>query len=202
MSQTSKDALWDVAPGVVHQLGNVLFTLQGRAQLLPAGNGRDQMLDAVRRAQEAAQVLRWAIGDGMDQPVAAGVAVPRILDAMRTGYRERGIALQCTHASGDAAVDPILLTRLLASACQALTQGLPGGSLSVQCREDQGTLWIGLEVLVAPGSLPFPIQAERLAAELAGVLGAVQGRLTVESATEASLWLNPAPVLGTVFTNS
>jgi hypothetical protein len=202
MSQISKDALWDVAPGVVHQLGNVLFTLQGRATLLPQGSGRDQMLDAVRRAQEAAQVLRWAIGDGLDQPVAAGSAVPRILDAMRTGYRERGIALQCTHASGDVAVDPILLTRLLASACQAMTHGFSGGSLTVQCREDQGMLWIGLEVLAASGALPFPIQGERLAAELADVLGAWDGRLTVESSTEASLWLHPAPVLGTVFTRS
>lgn len=202
MSQSSKDALWDVAPGVVHQLGNVLFTLQGRAQLQPPGNTRDQMLDAVRRAQEAAQVLRWAIGDGIEAPVAAGTAVARIVDAMRTAYRERGITLHCTHASGDATVDPIGLTRLLGATCQALTAGMPGGTVAIQCREDQGTIWIGFAIQTAPGSLPFPIPGEQVAMALTEPLRATNGRWTVESATEASLWLNPAPVLGTVFTKS
>ena len=57
-------------PGLVHQFGNLLLTIQGQALTLdPAGfdRGRSAILAAVQRGADGLQVLRVLLGDALDR---------------------------------------------------------------------------------------------------------------------------------------
>ncbi|MCY2956888.1 MAG: hypothetical protein NT107_07635 [Planctomycetota bacterium] len=182
MNDAKKDSLWDLAPGVVHHLGNVLFTLQGRAVLLPASRERDSLLEGATRAQHTLQALRWMLGEGLEQPVATGEVVQRLVELLRVGYRENGISLLCTEAHATSACDPILMTRLLTTLCRTASAGVGGGGkIHLDCVDDAGELLLLLRVEGLAATLRFPLSAERLREQMQAELASLRANLTVDA---------------------
>jgi hypothetical protein len=178
-------SLWFLAPGLAHQLGNALFTLHGRAQLLPpAGTARraddrQAILEAVERARGCLHVLRWLL-DEAPEPVPAGEVLEGIGSLLRVPLRDRGLAFELALEGGAAlgAVEPGPLSRLVVAACRRLaTLAVPGpqGALRLGARPDApGWVWIAFALASAPGSLPFPVDPEHLAEPLRAELHAAR----------------------------
>ena len=180
MTAAAKDSLWYLAPGLVHQLGNVLFAVQGRAQLLPAGADRDGIVDAARRAQHAVQVVRWLLGEGEPASIAAGPAVECLVELLRVPMRDAGLALACGTAGSKARVDATRLARLACAGCHAIAATTPpAGRLTLDCAPHDGEVALHFRYAAAPGSLPFPLAVAIIAEKLRAPLDAAGAALAL-----------------------
>jgi hypothetical protein len=182
MAGPDKESLQDLAPGLLHELANALFAVQGRAQLLAPGAERDAILEGVRRGQDAVQMARWISGEGGGDGVPAGAFTLKLGELLRVQLRDQGIVLECAAADASARglADPVALGRLLAAACRALAPSLAGGGkLAVSCRDDDGAVTLAVQVEPAPGSLRYPLAEDALRRRLQRELGALGAALAV-----------------------
>ncbi len=210
-----------LAPGILHQLGNALFRVQGHAQLLPAADldvQRERMaiLEAVDRASHTVQLCHWLVGDGATAPVAASGLLVQVAECLRVPLRERGLRLEMDPVATPQplAVDGALFVRgLLLALRQVVTGAVPGCGgrirLGLPAAPAPGVA-VRLELLPEPAVLPFPWDTgacvTRLIAELgpAGVTAAalpgvqavlltVPAALPGQALTGSSSGLDPAP---------
>jgi hypothetical protein len=166
------DALWFAAPGLAHQLGNALFTLLGRARLLPAAgeplrpDDRQAVLEGAERARSCLCVLRWLLDDDAldaagSQPAAAVLA--QVAEVLRVPLRDRGLTLELLPDVADCkdsvAAGPV--ARLLVAVCarlSALAVPGPGGTLRIGLQQPgAGSADFVFTMLPTPGGLPFPV---------------------------------------------
>lgn len=183
-------ALWYLAPGLLHQLGNALFTVHGRARLLADGLGADDgagtdaraIVDGAARAQQTLAVLRWLCGEAGPEPQPVAAVLPALADTLRVPLRDRGIELR-HDASTDPkqlAVVPTPFCRLVIAACQAMSQSAsasPAGALVLQADADGAHVLLSLSLVQAPGALPFPLEHTRLQELLRAELEAAAARV-------------------------
>lgn len=173
------DTLAFIVPGLVHRLGNAVFTIQGHAQLLagdgPAADQRSAILHAAERGGSTLVVLQSLLGHAAAAPQEAGSLLAVLVDILRVPLRDVGIAVECTAAAGaDAvAVDGGAFCPAVLEAVRRLVDLLPGGQA--------GTLELGLAVPTQggsvvrvgfradAGSLPFPVAFGDLARGLAAL---------------------------------
>jgi hypothetical protein len=182
------ETLWYLAPGLAHQLGNAVFTLQGRARLLAAGDSSRveedsrAILDGVDRAHATLDLLRWLLGEGRPGPAPAGHVLQAIADVARVPLRDRGIALELHCDAEDAAaavVEPTALCVLATAACRALAALVPPtaeAALLLHYGASGSELRLRLWLLPAPGSPPFPREASSAADAIRREVAAARAR--------------------------
>lgn len=174
--------LWYLAPGLAHQLGNALFTLQGRARLLasaePLQVGEDcrAIQDGVERAQAGLNMLRWLLDETRSSPVPIASLLHSLVEVARVPLRDRGLVLELDEAADTppALVDPGPVCQLVSAACRVLAANLPGmpqGRMAIGFRVAGGEIRLSFHLRPSTGALPFPRDpahaAEALHAELA-----------------------------------
>jgi hypothetical protein len=188
-------------PGLIHQFGNLLLTVQGHVlHLQPDGIQRmqDAVLGVVQRGGASLQVVRALLGEQTGATGAAGDLVAQVLELGRVPARECGISLELrgkplAHEVWVPA-EPFVLA--CAEALRRWVHGIPTGTCGVITVEllsasaDQVVVLYGFEAMV--GSLPFPIAADEVLHDLGDLLEAAGGTgriLTVSSAEQATLEL-------------
>lgn len=183
MEHSAAAALWWLAPGLAHQLGNALFTLQGRARLLAmAEPGRladdsRAIQEGVERAGASMHLLRWLIEDGRAQAVPVAHVLHLYADAARVPLRDHGAALELEGLAeaAPASVDPGSICRLLTAALREFGAAAGGshGTVRIALKVD-GEVRLGLDYVPAAGAPPFPRDADGLLERLRAELQAAQ----------------------------
>jgi hypothetical protein len=172
------DTLAFLAPGLLHQLGNVLFTIQGNAQTLADprdGGGRERaaILAASERGGQALRLLRCLLGDPAAPPVQAGVVLTQLGDLLRVPLREVRQLLELRHTAAQTPVfvAPTDFCIAVAEALRSLVTILPTGVHGTLVLDlcDHGPRHATVRVLFAPpaGALPFPLDVGELLARYA-----------------------------------
>ena len=203
---SAAESLWFLAPGLSHLLGNAVFAIQGRAQLLAASPSLAQqeataalpepsstvvgveadaraILGGVERAHLALLVLRW-LRDEVDQEevVNAHEVVAAIAEVVRLPLRDRGFRLVTQPAEGSPLwVAPGPFCRLLVAVCKSLTQPLgpaTGGELRLSLVEQPDLrLRLGVERIAQTGMLPFSLDRLEIHRALESELMDLQGEV-------------------------
>lgn len=178
-----------LAPGLVHQFGNVLLSIQGQAHLLDVDNvdrGRAAIRAAAERGAGGLDVLRHLTGEPASAPQPLATTLERFAELVRVPLREAGSSLEL-RAPGLPAfvmVDPANVVLLLAETTRRLLGFLPsrsGGHIELDAALVDGAVLTTLRFVRANGTLPFPLPTEEL---LAGVVATARARnRTVRCAT-------------------
>lgn len=160
-----------LAPGLLHQLGNQLFALQGFAQLMAddAGPLRERMLAAVARSGEMLRVLRTALGDAAPVRLQLEAALEPLVDMVRVALRERGHQVQWSTTLGGRSipVDAGAVVAAVARGAHLLAGAVPDGMVGVFALvgdEIDDRAVIRIRFTPAAGALPFPLTTDALAA--------------------------------------
>jgi hypothetical protein len=165
-----------MVPGLLHGMGNALFAIQARAQVMAAArapgteeNGEgdtDGILPACRNASAVLDVLRLLTTAAGEEPsIPAGDALRGVLEPMRIGLRDASYSIEVDPAAFDAgdAVPHRLFVRAVGLAAAEICDAVPTG-----CRGVLQFRWMGARVLRvafvgAADQLPF--EADLTAAE-------------------------------------
>jgi len=181
MTRHDADSLWLLAPGLLHQLANAMFTVQGHAQVL--GNGstdpahRRTILAAAERAGGALQILRWLLGDEHGAELQVGVLLQRLLEPLNVSLREAGLRLELLHSSRESplCVAAGRFSRTLLALLRQLIAVSPPGSGSTLlldlCEQTTATAVLRAEIKPPRSALPFPIDLRAASGALATELG-------------------------------
>jgi len=153
-----------LAPGLLHQLGNQLFAVQGSAQLLPeqAVELRTRILAAAARGGETLRLLRALLGDPAAPRLPLERALAPLLDVARVSLRERGhqLAAASTPGAGGIPVEAGAVLEWTAQALCLLADAVPAG-VTGRFTVATGMAPAGAVVAVCfepvAGSLPFPL---------------------------------------------
>ena len=198
------ESLWFLSPGLSHLLGNAVFAIQGRAQLLaadPSAAGAGPGLDAagsassvggvaadaeailagVERARGALSVMRWLRDEVDEGEVADAHAVlAAVGEVARLPLRDRGYRLTWAEGGGVPLwVPPGAFCRLVVAACRSLTEPVGpalGGELRLTLAAAPDTcLRLEVERNARAGVLPFGVESAAIERELGPELAALQG---------------------------
>ncbi len=162
-----------LAPGVVHQLGNVLFTIQGHAQMGMVGEAeRHAVLRATRRGSDTVRLLRALLGDPIPQPIDLDTLLEQVADLARVALREQGRRLELLPAVGVHlwSCDLHRTAPLLLLGLQQFGQAAPtvASTLTIQRVGSQGEPpRIRFGHVTGSGELPFPVAGPDLLAAVA-----------------------------------
>jgi len=176
------DLLGFAAPGLLHGLGNHLFTVHGHAQLLRDGGDElaRQKLAIVKASEKAVRtlaILRYIAGEvGPEPPPQAGVLLLRLFDTLKVSLRESGLRVEFSHRSSNApvSVDGEVLCQSVVAVLRALATDVPRGlqrALAVDlASQGAGGVEIEFRVAIEPSFLPFPVDLDHVAAQAGPVL--------------------------------
>ena len=173
MEPARPESLAFLAPGLLHHLGNVLFTIQGNAQALgtvdaPASRELTAVLGAVERGAHALRVLRGLLGDPAAPQVDASTLLDQLGDLLRVPVREARQSFELRHSARrlPVLVDPSEFCRTVVDLVQGLVAILPNGVQGTVVVDlfDQGEGHVTVRVAFQPpaGALPFPIATDEL----------------------------------------
>lgn len=173
MEPARPESLAFLAPGLLHHLGNVLFTIQGNAQALgsadvPASRELTAVLGAVERGAHALRVLRGLLGDPAAPQADASGLLDQLGDLLRVPVREARQSFELRHSARrlPVLVDPSEFCRIVVDLVQGLVAILPNGVHGTVVVDlfDQGEGHVTVRVAFQPptGALPFPIPTEDL----------------------------------------
>ncbi|MBL8725267.1 MAG: hypothetical protein JNK49_14560 [Planctomycetes bacterium] len=168
-----------VAPGFLHLLGNVLFTVQGHGLLLsddPSGTAQAKSAigQATARGSAALLAMRVLLGEAGQPPQAAGELLATLAELLKVPLRERRLGFRVLGEEGPAArilVDPQAFCNLVADAVRHLAEAHPDAdagvlqlALSVGAA---GGVVVHVDFAPAAGVLPFPARGASWAEALA-----------------------------------
>ncbi|MCC7062551.1 MAG: hypothetical protein IT456_07080 [Planctomycetes bacterium] len=175
MQPVRPETLAFLAPGLLHQLGNILFTVQGNAQ---AWNGagdpsreRAAILHAAERGSHTLRVLRCLLGDPAALPAAANDLLQQLGELLRVPVREARhmLELRCSADESGApavAVDPPDFCTMIVEAVRSLLAVVPAGVHGTVVLDlcSQTSRKTTVRVLFQPpsGALPFPLAGAEL----------------------------------------
>lgn len=161
-------------PGLVHQFGNILLTVQGNVAHARPDN-LDEMqaavTGAVHRGSASLDILRALLGDESDQAASAQTLLDELAELARIPLRERGLTLKVAQAEeGPVWVYGATFVAVCAHALQSWVTTLPAtseGLVHVRTKTAaDGRHAVSFSFEPAPGNLPFPLMAEQVAAKL------------------------------------
>jgi len=169
------DTLAFLAPGLLHQLGNVLFTIQGNAQTLGGADtaiGRElaAILAASERGGQSLRLLRCLLGDPSAGPAEASGLLTQLGELARVPLRELRHVLDLRHSARKVPVfvAPSDFCIAVAEALRSLVLILPNGVHGTVVLDlcDQGPRHATVRVVFQPpaGALPFPLDVGDLLA--------------------------------------
>ena len=201
---SAAESLWFLSPGLSHLLGNAVFAIQGRAQLLAAGPAvpaghqagdsaatastvvgvtadAKAILGGVERARSALMVMRWLAGETDQEAIPdAREVVAAVGEVARLPLRDRGFGLVGDANAGPALwVAPTPFCRLLVAAYRALTgpvgAGL-GGDLRLSMTDIRGShLRLCFQLIPQAGILPFRLDRTQIRQAMGTELADCQG---------------------------
>jgi hypothetical protein len=161
--------LWFLAPGLVHQLGNTLFAVQGHAQVATATvDAAPALLAAVDRGSDVLLCVRALLGDAVE-PVSLARLLSALGDLLRVPLREAGVRLElAVAATADIMVLPASLLQPVTGLVRHLlaASGGTAGAVAVTAGPPLLPGQVSVRCLPRPGSLPFRCDAAGLAARL------------------------------------
>ena len=179
-------------PGLVHQFGNLLLTVQGHVMNSDGtdiGNVQQVVAGAVDRGGASLQVMRVLMGEQIGAVGCAAELVDAVLHLGRVAARELGIIIE-SRSEDSAAATFVSTEPFVAGVSEALWRWVHGvrsggeGVATVSVRaEDDGGVLVLLGYEPPPGGLPFPIPCAAIAKAVSEVVDA--GRVTV-TATDKS----------------
>ncbi len=178
-----------LTPGLVHEFGNLLLSIQGHALQWNASGAQGQpaILQSCDRGGRALRLFRHLLGENGSEPAEAASTLAELADLLRVPVRERGQALEVQPAAGTGAVDLASFVPLLVGGVRALLTAVPDGhrgtvSLGLQ-RTAQG-LVVAVRHRAAAGALPFRPAADDAARYLRALIGRRQWPFTVAIAAD------------------
>jgi len=199
---TSETAAF-LLPGLIHQFGNLLLTVQGNALQLPGADEerrREAILGAVARGTGSLQVMRQLLGEHTANSAPARDLLQQLAELGRVPVRERGFALELRGAPGQVEAW-VLADAFVGALCEALRRwvdAIPPGASGVVTLQLEGSATGGCDVLLglelSPGSLPFPLAAAELAESLASADDAQTAPRFVASEDQRLLRLSFPPL--------
>lgn len=167
-----------VAPGFLHLLGNVLFTVQGHALTMVEGDAsgaaaKAAIEQASARGVAALGAMRALLGEPGQPPQCAGALFATMVELLRIPLRERRLGFRIAGEDGPAAsrrVDSQAFCNLLAEAVHHFAEAHPGsdpGVLELALGTNAvGAVTVHLEFEPGAGVLPFPARAAQWAETL------------------------------------
>ncbi|MCA8977056.1 MAG: hypothetical protein KDC98_20205 [Planctomycetes bacterium] len=177
------------APGIVHRLGNAMFTIQGQAQLLgsvgPEARERRSILNASERAGRTLALMRALLGHHHDQPEDASTLVAMVCEVLGIAVREGGhtISARLPDDGEFRGVDPGMFYPAVLEAIRLLVAALPvgqPGNIELQLGDgERGQVVVRVRYAARRGSLPFPLATEAIDADLERALRPMPSRPTV-----------------------
>lgn len=164
-------------PGLVHQFGNLLLTMQGHVlHVEPEGIKRmqDAVRGAVSRGGASLQVVRVLLGEQTNTMGSAHELVMQVVELGRVPGRECGVSLEFRGDEPAATIwvhaGPFVfaIAETLRHWISAVRTGSSGiranGTVTVTLRNDNdGMVRVRLGYEPAAGSLPFPMPAQAVA---------------------------------------
>lgn len=87
-----------LCPGLVHQFGNLLLTIQGQALTLTPeslARGKEAILTACERGGSSLRVVRHLLGDSVPDRAPLGQTLGWLAELLRIPVREAGHSLVC-----------------------------------------------------------------------------------------------------------
>lgn len=161
-------------PGFLHQLGNLLLTVQGNAIQLDgatAPRARQAILAAAHRGAAGLQVMRFLLGEPTHGAAHPGQLLAMLVELGRVSARDFGLTidLRGEHAATQHQVETGAFLPGTARLIEQMVALLPTGAagrLVVPLRSEPGATVVGVEFAAAQGSLPFPLATGALADRL------------------------------------
>jgi hypothetical protein len=157
-----RDALWFLAPGAVHELGNTAFAIQGHVHLLTDGAARTALLAAVEKLVMSIGGIRCLLGD--DTPIEAAVLLRQLQAFARIALRDRGLRLECDELPPPPCILSGTMLQAAALALRAFTagpaeHGAPGTVRIGLEPAGASRIAFSLQWLPERGQLRFPLDA-------------------------------------------
>lgn len=159
-----------LAPGFVHQLGNVLFAMQGQvlqADATAAGPALQAIAGQVDRGAAALRLVRHVLGDAGPEPAPVARTLAELAELVRVGAREAGVRFEFAATEGAARMaDLATFVPAMVAAVRTLLAGIPAGLPAVVRAEwSDADACLRLAVTPQPGSLPFPLDVHAALAD-------------------------------------
>lgn len=170
-------------PGLVHALGNAVFTVSGHAQVLGVGSSdvqrdRGAILRATDKARGLLEILVYLQDEAAPAgaPVQAGIVLQRLCEVLRVPLRQRGLGLRFVHSSTESPLHAdgrtlcVAVGAALRRALEALPAGIDGALELDLTAQRRGRIVVATRVVSGPASLPFPVDLGPAAVELDAAL--------------------------------
>jgi hypothetical protein len=151
-----------VAPGLVHQFGNLLFTIQGQALTLSAEalqRGRAAILTACERGSLSLRLWRHLLGDSGPDRAPVGAVVHALAELLRVPVREAGQLLHCDEAvpGHGAVVELGCFVPVAIAMVRTLVHAVPAGVQGTVTLASTAPELLQVGFRAAAGGLPFPL---------------------------------------------
>lgn len=172
----SSDTAAFFLPGLVHQFGNLLLTVQGHVLHLDDQDVKrmqDAVLGVVQRGSASLQVARALLGEHSGATGLGVELVQQLVDLGRVPARERGVSLEL---QGEDTAEPIWVASepfvmAFGEALRRWIQAVPSGSTGTATvayeGDGAGGAVVRLGFVAASGSLPFPLASDEVVRSMA-----------------------------------
>jgi hypothetical protein len=168
------DAIAFLAPGLVHQFGNLLLTIQGQALQFSGGDpgevrAQQAILNASERGGTTLRILRILLGEPGDVPAPAAQLLELLAELVRVPVREAGHRIELVGNSVATTVAANEFFPVLTESTRQLLLAAPSGlsgRLRIELATAAGGVHADLEFCAEVGSLPFPLQLDACVATL------------------------------------
>lgn len=181
-------------PGIIHQFGNLLLTVQGQAlHVEPEGVARMQksILTAVQRGSASLQVVRAMMGEQTGATGSAYDLLAQIAELGRVPARECGLSLELRGAE-PATIQWVASESFVLTVAEALRRwigavrtGSSGAVTAAMRVADGGEVAVLLGYEPGVGSLPFPMPSDSVAKAVSSYAQAAGGCVRAVDASKS-----------------
>lgn len=188
-----------LAPGLVHQFGNLFLTIQGHSLHLDgatAPRAQPALLHACERGSATLRLVRHLLGDAGPERGDGGVAMAQLAELLRIPVREAGHALDVAEvpAARGATVDLASFVPLVVATVRTLVEAAPAGMRGVVAVGFAAAPPVRLHVTLrqAADSLPFPLALDDVVRQLRAVGSRRGWAHGIAPRTDGVEWVLPA----------
>ena len=200
---TKNDCAAFFLPGLIHQFGNILLTVQGNLMHLDVEDLERTQVDvlgAAKRGSGSLKVMRCLVNAGSSDPASGSDLLRQVVELGYVAARERGVALSLGEDDGTVVWVPSMpFVQVCAHTITSWVAAIPVGTEGqVHIAGGAGAdgrfvLEVGFES--ASGSLPFSVDVVAVGARLEQALQQVAHEVAVEPRPDV-LKVSVAPSIG------
>jgi hypothetical protein len=162
-----------LASGLIHQFGNLLFTIQGHTSVLDVATlprSRTAIQTACDRGTASLRLFRHLLGEPGSSWLPIETAANLMLELLRVPVREAGHSLEAKVVGQESSqVDLASFVPLMVATVRALIASVPtgvAGTLALAVQADGGRAQLTATFRPPADSLPFPLGIEAAADEV------------------------------------